>query len=241
MAVVQLDEIGVFRTPRDLGIRKQLELPAFDVQKNLLSHGITEGILDQQMMQYSPQPREVLMLVKHQPFELVEEGLMGLISPHSEELPDVLDVMVLAALERGTGENPCQCWPRSSVVIADDNAERVLHTSQHPKELLIRKLILRGNQQTADDVVGEVVDGEDERDLLGISSDLDVFGINNEDPAEAGTEVSGEDVGAGQLCNLRLDVPEGLRPGVPELIGQFPAGDAVDVLDPEQNLRTMVD
>lgn len=96
-------------------------------------------------MQYSPESSEISMLVKNHSFEFVKENPVGHISAYFQQLPHVLNVVILAELERGTGKNPCQGCFCGSIVVCDDTAEWILHPPQHTEKLLVCELIFRGS------------------------------------------------------------------------------------------------
>lgn len=150
------------------------------------------------------------MLVKDEFFQCKEKLLMGCIGSDREGGADVFQIVILAGLELGTREHPCQRWFHRSIVIGNHDAHRVLHPFEYPKELLICQLVFGGSEQTANDVMREIVEGEDEGYFLRVTADLDVFGIDNEDPAEAGAEVFSELVGVGELVELGDNASVGL-------------------------------
>ena len=128
-----------------------------------------------------PEVREIEDLL----FEICEKVPVGLLAADFEGSSDVFQEVDVAELDDDTGVDRSCCQADGFIVVADNAQEFVARILEFREELEQRLVVLRGCKQTNGNIVREIVDAVDERNLLVVALHCHVLPVHDEKAAEA--------------------------------------------------------
>lgn len=118
-------------------------------------------------------------------FEVREEVPVGCFASDFECPADVLEEMHVAELNDATGVDRSRRHADGFVVVTDKTEKLVAGVLELREVLEARLVVLRGGEETDRNVMRQVVDTVDERNLPVVAFDCHVLAIHHEEAAEA--------------------------------------------------------
>lgn len=117
--------------------------------------------------------------------KISEEVPVGLFASHFERSSDVLKEVDMTELDDDTWVHLFRGETDGFVVVADECLQLIAGVLELREVLQHHLEVLRWGKQAHGNVVGQVIDAVDERNLLLVAFDCDVFSIDHQKPAEA--------------------------------------------------------
>lgn len=137
--------------------------------------------------------------------KVCEETPVGFLAPDLERPPDVLEEMHMTQLDDDAREDVSGCHPDGFVIVTGDGDERVVRILELLEVLHPGLKALGGSEEADRDIVRQVVDAVEERNLLLVALHGYVLAVHNEGaPESLPVAVPGGDViVVGELLKLR--------------------------------------
>ena len=118
-------------------------------------------------------------------FEVIDKFSVRFVASHFQGFADVLQEVDMAELDDDAGVHLTRCHANGFVVIADDSKEFVTGVLELREELHQRREVLRRCKQADRNIMRQVINAVDERNLPVISFYRNKLPVHHEEAAEA--------------------------------------------------------
>jgi len=232
MRIVEFDEIGVIGT---LGKQEITEQHLFSVPNR--SQDIFERpVAVRRGFGKSPNGSlRIDSIFKHGFLQREEKISVLLLAPHPQSHPNILQIVVVTQLETGMWKYLVQSLLDSRPIIRHDDLQIVPETFQLSEETRETHLVLGHVQSAEGDVMGQVVDTENEGNLPSKTFHRYVLSVHDQDARETPriAEGSSEFLVFRQQRQFLLHPQKSLFARQTVFIAQSAKRNAVEVFDPE--------
>lgn len=242
MRIVELNQVGIVGAARQSEVGEQDIAPVPDIPEDIFKDGMVEGMMFEHMCQSTLDTLGIPPFSEDMPSERGEEVTILFLGSDPQVPPDILQIVIVAYLEHSMGKDLVESLFDACPVIDNHYPDVIAKGMQLLKKVRERHLILGNVQMTVGNIMGQIVDGVDERNLGRKAFDSYILAIDDEDTAETFgiTERLGEERVVWQLVEFCNDPGVGLFARQLVFISKFSKRDSVDMFYPQGRERRNV-